>query len=213
MIELADVSKSFGEKTLWTNVNYTFSAGQVYAITGRSGSGKSTLLNCIGGLDRVDSGDVLVGGTPMSHASARERRKLRRTTIGYLFQGYALVSSKSVEYNLRLAQPKASEGQCEDALGTVGLSGYAQKITGELSGGEQQRVALARLIISPRSVVLADEPTGALDKRNGEMVVSMLRQFADKGSTVIVSTHSAEVAAAADAVLNLDNLDCGALTQ
>lgn len=206
MIEICELSKRFGERCLWQGLKFEVADSEVVAIRGKSGSGKSTLLNCIGGLEEPSSGEVLIDGLSVTRASSRVRRRLRRTKIGFLFQDYALVPEKIVAYNLKLASPKAPVAECESALARVGLGGYTDRVVAALSGGEQQRVALARIVVSPRRVVLADEPTGALDADNEDMVIGMLRSFADEGSCVVISTHSDKVAASADRIIDLDLL-------
>lgn len=233
MITLKSVSKAFGDKELWANLDASFPTGTISVLTGISGSGKSTLLNCIGALDLPDSGAVDVNGTTINRLSARRRRIYRRDKVGYLFQDYALVPDRSVEYNIKLAIPKthprprtagparasgaaharrmprarstARADLIEQSLNNVGLPGYAKKEVHTLSGGEQQRVALARLLVKNPPIVLADEPTGALDGENARLVMNRLKDFADGGATVIVATHSDFVAQYADQRLNLSN--------
>lgn len=187
-------------------------AGQFYSPAGPSGSGKSTLLNCIGALEKPDSGSIEVNGADITAMSGRQRRLYRLNRVGYLFQDYALVPDRSVNYNVRLAIPRAMpraarRAAIDSALESVGLgvgvSGFASKKVHTLSGGEQQRVALARLLVKDPDIVLADEPTGALDADNAEMVVRHLRGFAQREAVVIVATHSATIAAQADRCLEL----------
>ncbi|AKK11866.1 ATP-binding cassette domain-containing protein [Corynebacterium uterequi] len=205
MIKIEDATRKYGDRTLWEDVSTHFRSGRVTALTGASGSGKSTLLNCIGGLESLTSGAITVDGFSVSDASRRRLRLYRRDTLGFLFQDYALVPDRRVEYNLRLAVPKATRDQLEEALEHVGLPGYSRRFVYELSGGEQQRVALARLVLKKPTVILADEPTGALDEDNSIMVIQSLRDLADHGSTVVVATHSPEVTAAADDRLHLED--------
>lgn len=174
-------------------------------LTGPSGSGKSTLLNCIGALETPDSGSIQVFGTEVTKLGYRKARKYRRDYVGYLFQDYALISDQTVYDNINLAArpnqifpSKAMLTQVAEVLEQVGLAGYERRQVCELSGGEQQRVAIARLLIRPPKVVLADEPTGALDHDNSLRVIAHLRDLADGGASVVVATHSDLAAGSAD---------------
>lgn len=204
MIAVSGLTKSFGHRTLWRDVAFTCTRGSITALTGPSGSGKSTLLNCIGTLDTADSGTITAAGKNIQELSSTKRRKFRKNTLGFLFQDYALIPDKTVEYNLRLATvTKQQRARIDSALDTVGLPGYRKRMVHELSGGEQQRVALARILARQPEIILADEPTGALDPANGHNVVRQLRDLADLGATVIIATHTAEVRDAADQHLDL----------
>ncbi len=215
MIELSDVTKTFGTKTLFTGLNYEFPSSAVTAITGTSGCGKSTLLNCIGALMKPDAGHINVitdsSTVDVTSLGNRGQRRYRHEFIGYLFQDYALIDDKSVAENVKLvldAIPRAEhKSVITKALEQVGLSGYEQRIVFELSGGEQQRVGLARLLAKNPAIILADEPTGALDPGNAEMVLTHLRRFADQGATVIIATHDPQVVAMADNHLTLNAID------
>lgn len=207
MIQLCDAAKSFGPRLLWTEVTLSVGDGEMVALVGPSGSGKSTMLNCLGLLERLDAGGVLVDGTDVPRRSAR---RFRRDRLGYLFQSYALIESATIRQNLdvvlrardRLRRADTRRRQAE-ALEAVGLEGREATPVFTLSGGEQQRVALARLVLKQPSVILADEPTGALDAANARMVVATLRSFADRGASVVVATHSDEVMESCDRVVDV----------
>lgn len=202
-------SKSFGNRTLWNSLSFAVPQGQILAVTGPSGCGKSTLLNCIGLLDGLTSGSVQFDGSAVSTTSHRRQRLFRRTTLGYLFQNYALIDNATISQNLDVAagairgfgrrQPHAYE----EALSRVGLGGRGREMVFRLSGGEQQRVALARLIVKRAQLVLADEPTGALDAVNAAEVLAALRGMAQRGAVVLVATHSEAVVQACDSRLDL----------
>ena len=169
------------------------------ALVGPSGSGKSTLLNCIGLLESVDEGNIFFGDREITRLSAAGSRKFRRDELGYLFQNYALIENATVAENLDVAN-RARRGflsrrraDYEEILGRVGLAGRSKEKVHFLSGGEQQRVALARLLVKRPSVVLADEPTGALDEANSRMVVDLLGEMAENGCAVVIATHDAKV--------------------
>lgn len=206
MISTKGLGKRYGERSLWSELDLVFNAGTMTAITGASGSGKSTLLNCLGALDAPSEGTIEVEGKNITSLSARGQRLYRRHTLGYLFQDYALIPDRTVGHNLNIAVDRSRRPQVASALQQVGLAGYENRKVHELSGGEQQRVALARVILRNPPVVLADEPTGALDAANADMVIDTLRRFAAEGASVVVATHSATVVDRSDRVINLDEL-------
>lgn len=191
------------------NVSLAVAAGELVAVMGPSGSGKSTLLNLAGGLDRPDRGSVLVQGRDLGALNRKQLAQLRRHGVGYVFQALNLVPSLTAAENvalpleldgvpLRKARPMA-----ESALSEVELDGYADRFPDELSGGQQQRVAIARALIGQRKLVLADEPTGALDSLTGESVLKLLRQRVEAGAAGVLVTHEARHAAWADRVIFL----------
>ena len=206
MITVSNLTKSFHKQLpLWENLSFDVPPHSVTALTGPSGSGKSTLLNCIGALETPDSGSIQVFGTEVTKLGYRKARKYRRDYVGYLFQDYALIPDQTVYGNINLAArpnqifpSKAMLTQVAEVLEQVGLAGYERRQVCELSGGEQQRVAIARLLVRPPKVVLADEPTGALDHDNSLRVIAHLRDLADGGASVVVATHSDLVAGSAD---------------
>ncbi|WP_205413032.1 ATP-binding cassette domain-containing protein [Austwickia chelonae] len=207
--------KSFGEHHLWSALDLTVASGEMLAIRGASGSGKSTLLSCIGLLSTPDSGRVLIDGADILHTNRRRQRRLRQDTLGYLFQDYALIEESTVRENLDLAaRPRAfmPRPDVEHALSRVGLAGRASDPVHLLSGGEQQRVALARLLLKPSRVILADEPTAALDQENEDVVLTLLHELADEGRAVLIATHSDRVAQNCHSVLDLSTANINALS-
>ena len=206
MITVSNLTKSFHKQPpLWENLSFDVPPHSITALTGPSGSGKSTLLNCIGALETPDSGSIQVFGTEVTKLGYRKARKYRHDYVGYLFQDYALIPDQTVYDNINLAArpnqifpSKAMLTQVAEVLEQVGLAGYERRQVCELSGGEQQRVAIARLLVRPPKVVLADEPTGALDHDNSLRVIGHLRDLADGGASVVVATHSDLVADSAD---------------
>jgi ABC-type lipoprotein export system ATPase subunit len=182
--------------------------GEVVAILGRSGSGKSTLLHLLGGLDRPEEGTIEVAGEPVTGAAERELSALRRRRIGFVFQFFHLLPELSGEANVLLAgrvrgarPDAASRGQA--LIDHLGLREVAGSLPSRLSGGEQQRFAIARALVNDPVLVLADEPTGNLDVEAGAEVLRLLRAGADEGRAVVVVTHEASAAAIADRVVEL----------
>ncbi|MGV0345854.1 heme ABC exporter ATP-binding protein CcmA [Corynebacterium coyleae] len=202
-IQVREVSCVFGERMVLQTFTATFRAGRITALTGPSGSGKTTLLNMLGGLTAPDSGTIEFEGLDIASMNSGARRRFRRANVGYLFQDYGLVPDLSVLENIKIAVPRISRERVAAALAAVGLGGTETRTVSELSGGEQQRIALARLVLAQPKIVLADEPTGALDEANAQLVLKHLRQFAQDGAVVVVATHSSYIADNSDGVVEL----------
>ena len=199
-------------------VTHAFGTGTFTAIMGPSGSGKSTLLQLAAGLDRPTAGRVSVGGTHLGDLGQTELTRLRRTTMGFVFQSYnlldALTAYDNVALPARLAGQRVDRAAVLDALDRVGLRDLARRRPPELSGGQQQRVAIARALHTSPRVLFADEPTGALDRQSGRAVLQLLRTTADAGQTVVMVTHDPLAASYADEVLFLaDGLVVGRLRE
>lgn len=192
MIEIKGVSKAFSDHKIFDNLNLEIQNGEFVIFSGVSGCGKTTLLNMIGGLEPVDSGTILVDGIDIS----KRKNKLDYFSkkVGFLFQNFALVEDKTVEQNLKLVRKSSQSGVCiEDALKRVGLLEKLKNKVYTLSGGEQQRVALARLMIKKCDIILADEPTGSLDSKNADAVMDILRSLNAEGKTIILVTHDEKI--------------------
>jgi putative ABC transport system ATP-binding protein len=207
--ELVGVGKSYDGHAVISNINLTVMRGEMLAITGKSGSGKSTLLNIIGLLETADHGEARLFGERSPRVRSAKATRMLRFRLGYLFQNFALVDGESVDYNLRIAQAytKGSRSRRPEArrsaLQAVGLSNFGGRKVYGLSGGEQQRVAIARLRLKPCDLVLADEPTGSLDVTTADVVLAMLRELNAGGKTMIIVTHDDRVAAECDRVIDL----------
>ncbi len=191
MIELIGVSKAFGERVLYRDLHLTIHDGEFVVLTGASGCGKTTLLDMIGGIESLDAGSILVDGMDIS--KRKNRLIYFQTKLGMLFQNFALIETMSVRKNLELVQKRSrSEISIEEALHRVGMEEYLEKQVCTLSGGEQQRIALARLMIKKCSIILADEPTGSLDAGNAAKVMSILSDLNKMGKTVVMVTHDTQ---------------------
>ena len=189
MIEFVNVSKAFGDKKLLSDFNLSIPDGEFVIFAGKSGCGKTTLLNMIGGLEKPDNGHLVVDGVDLY----KKRNKTDYFTykVGFLFQNFALIEDKTVEQNLNLVQKKARSGmELTEVLTTLGIQDKLKEKVYKLSGGEQQRVALARLMFKQCDIILADEPTGSLDNENAKMVIDILHKMNDMGKTIILVTHS-----------------------
>ncbi|MFD4637730.1 ABC transporter ATP-binding protein [Lentzea sp. NPDC058436] len=197
-----------GAVTALDEVTVAIRRGTFTAVMGPSGSGKSTFLHCASGMDRPTSGRVLLGDTDLGGLKETALTQVRRDRIGFVFQAYNLLPSLTVEQNitlpLRLAGRAADQAWLREIVGRVGLDGRLDRLPAELSGGQQQRVAIARALVARPEVVLADEPTGALDSRTAHQVLGLLRSIVDEmGQTVLMVTHDPVAASAAHSVLFL----------
>ncbi len=202
MISIKNLRKSYDDKVLFDNFNLDIPDAGFVVITGSSGSGKSTLLNMIGGIEDPDGGTVTVDGFDVT--GRRDKRKYFRDVVGFLFQNFALLENRTVKENLEMIEKAGRSGtEINEALEKVGLKDALNKKVYKLSGGEQQRVALARLMIKKCSLILADEPTGSLDKRNSDMVMEVLRDLNRRGKTVIIVTHDGDIVNRADHVVHI----------
>ena len=205
MIEIKNLNKKFNDKVIFNNLNLTIEDGEMLAISGASGSGKTTLLNILGKLDKEYDGNIIIDNKNLKTIT---QTNYLRNTIGYLFQNYALADNltvtRNLDFSLKYSDDKSLEAK-ENALEMVGLDPkeYLNKKIYTLSGGEQQRVALARLFLKPCSIILADEPTGSLDVRNRDVVLEILRKMNEHGKTVIVVTHDPYVLTVCDRVIKI----------
>jgi len=208
-ITLKNISKKFGDKTVLENFSLEVMQGDYVSITGESGKGKTTILNIIGMLDTPDSGSIAIFGHKNPDFSSRAAVQLRRHDVSYLFQNYGLIDTETVEENIKIAlrfkrSTKAKQRQIvAEALKQVGLAGYERRKIFTLSGGEQQRVALAKIIAKSPKIILADEPTGSLDEKNRDYILKILENFNREGKTVIVVTHDSCVASCAQRHIRL----------
>ena len=201
-IDLLNVSKSFGSKKIFTDLNLRFESGKSYALIGGSGSGKSTLLNIIGRLEKIDSGNVLVDKQDIWKI---KERTFFKNTVGYVFQNYSLIENKTVYDNLKLITK--DKKTITDVLEKVGLSSdYLHQKIYELSGGQAQRVAIARMLMKPRKIILADEPTGALDGEIGKEIIRLLLNERDEDKYVIIATHDPAVYKTVDVIIDMKDI-------
>ena len=210
MISLTNVSKIYRtgeiEYRALDNVNLEILEGEFVVILGPSGAGKSTLLNLLGGMDRPTTGQIVVNGTDISDFSDKQLTKFRAEQIGFVFQAYNILPTLTVEENVAIMQDIIKiEADPLKILESVGLRKHAKKFPSELSGGEQQRVSIARAVVKKPAILLCDEPTGALDSNTGVQILKLLKKQANKHTTVIVVTHNALIAEVADRIIRLKN--------
>ncbi|WP_328329077.1 MULTISPECIES: ABC transporter ATP-binding protein [unclassified Streptomyces] len=213
VLELRNLTRTHGtgvaEVHALRGVNLTVRAGELVAVMGPSGSGKSTLLTLAGGLDTASTGQVIIEGQDIATLNRRQLAALRRRSVGYVFQDYNLIPALTAAENIAL--PRELDGisvrkarkEAREALSGMKLAEVADRFPDEMSGGQQQRVAIARALVGDRRLVLADEPTGALDSETGEAVLALLRTRCDAGAAGVMVTHEPRYAAWADRVVFL----------
>ncbi len=202
MIELTNVKKSFDSKPLFQNLNLKIEKGEFVVFSGPSGCGKTTLLNMIGALEPFQGGSIRVAG--MDVTKRKNQLQYYSDVVGFVFQNFVLIEDKTVRQNLELVRPKSRTNiSIEKALELVKLGDKLDSRVYTLSGGEQQRVALARLLIKKCDLILADEPTGSLDRQNAKMVMDILKILHKYGKTIILVTHDEEIKRAGDRIIEL----------
>jgi putative ABC transport system ATP-binding protein len=211
VISLVELGKRYRvgelEVAALAGVHLSIGAGELVVILGPSGSGKTTLLNLVGALDTASDGELVVAGTDLRKASRPQRTEFRRTGVAFIFQNFnlfpGLTAAENVQFGAEVSGRPGARERAARALADVGLAGRADHFPHQLSGGEQQRVAVARALATGNPIILADEPTGELDVATGITILAMLRANADAGRTVLVVTHNREIARVADRVVEL----------
>ncbi len=209
-IELKNVKKIYevgGQKyNALDGIDLSINQGEFVVILGPSGAGKSTLLNLLGGMDKATSGNIFIGDNDISKYNDKELTRYRANEVGFIFQFYNIMPTLTVDENVNLIKDVTNTSKnSSEVLKSVGLLKHAGKFPQELSGGEQQRVSIARAIMKNPKVLLCDEPTGALDSKTGVEVLKLLRKQSDYDTTVIIVTHNALIADIADRVINIKN--------
>ena len=208
ILKLVDVSKIYGELKALDKINLSVEKGEWISIMGPSGSGKTTMMNILGAMDKPSLGEVILDGEDIAKKSPKELTVIRRDKIGLIFQQFHLVNYLSALENVMMSQyyhsmPDAQEAM--EALAAVGLADRAKHLPNQLSGGEQQRVCIARALINHPTILLADEPTGNLDEKNEYIVLDIFEKLHNAGSTIIVVTHDPEVGEESERMITLEH--------
>ena len=205
VIQIKNLCKNFDEHILFKNFNLIINDGDFLCISGDSGTGKTTLLNMIGQLEPYQEGEILFEGKPIE--TKKDKLNLFRKKLGFIFQNFVLVESKTVEENLKLIRKEdRTDVSIDSALKMVGLDDKKNSKVYTLSGGEQQRVAMARLYLKECKYILADEPTGSLDRKNAEKIFDILKQLNDIGKTIIIVTHDEYLKSKVEKRVNLNEM-------
>ncbi len=210
MIEAKDIKKTYGSGEIKTEVlkgiDLQIADGDFIVILGASGSGKSTLLNCLSGLERADSGSIEYNGADITKLSDKALTKFRKDNIGFIFQQYYLLPNMTVEKNIRMGADLAGNNDYKEIIKAVGLEDKIKKYPSELSGGEQQRVSVARALAKKPKVLFLDEPTGALDEMTGRQVLDYIcKLHKEYGFTVIMVTHNSNIAEVANTIIRMNS--------
>jgi putative ABC transport system ATP-binding protein len=206
LVQIENLQKQFANVRALDGVSFDVQAGEWIAIMGPSGSGKTTLINILGGLDTPTSGRAVVDGTDVARLDESGLARFRAEKIGFIFQQFHLVPYLTAIENVMLAQyfhSTTDEAEAREALGRVGLTDRVEHLPGQLSGGEQQRVAVARALINHPKLILADEPTGNLDEANEAIVLKLLRELHAMGHTILMVTHATSIGQLADRRIEL----------
>lgn len=220
-IKLNNVCKNYGENdalvSALKNINLEIEQGSLVAIVGSSGSGKSTLLNVLGSIDNVTSGEVLINNESVVNLTEGKRAQFRNKHIGFIFQNFSLLSEYSVVENIEVAAiysnllknskhtKKEMREKALKLLNNLAIDNLQSKKINQLSGGQQQRVAIARALINDPKIILADEPTGSLDRKTGEEVMTIFKELNSAGKTIIIVTHDEKIANSCDKIIKIDD--------
>lgn len=208
MINIKAINKSYGDKDkkikVLQDISLQINKGELLLLLGASGSGKSTLLNLIGGIDRVDSGSIQVDGVEITSLNPNQLADYRAKKVAFIFQTYNLITSLSVEDNIRIVdEMSGGKARVDELLKNLGIEDLAKKYPSQLSGGQQQRVSIARSLAKDTPILLCDEPTGALDTKTGNNIMDLLKGLTNKGKTVIISTHNVNYEKYADRIVSI----------
>lgn len=204
-IKADNIGVMINGKNIFTNVTFELDNKEMVAITGASGSGKTTLLNCLGLIQKVNSGSIIIDGKNATKWTDKQKTNFWRDHATFIYQDYGIIEDETVAYNVTLNKRQARGIDVEEILKSVGLEGRGQVFASVLSGGEKQRLGVARAIYKNAAIIYADEPTASLDIHNQQLVINLLRDCAKRGATVILATHDERLVKECDKVIDLIN--------
>lgn len=204
IIQTKKIGIEISGKTIFSNISLEINPNEMIAITGPSGRGKTTLLNCLGLIQPVNSGDILIENQNASKWKEKEKTSFWKDKAAFIYQDYGIIEDENISYNVTLNKQQAKAKIVEEILHTVGLGGRGQEMAAVLSGGEKQRLGVARAIYKKASIIYADEPTASLDQMNREVIINLLRKCSENGASVIIATHDERLVSVCDRSINLN---------
>lgn len=204
IIKTQKIGIEISGKTIFSNISLEINPNEMIAITGPSGSGKTTLLNCLGLIQSVNSGDILIENQNASKWNEKEKTSFWKNKAAFIYQDYGIIEDENISYNVTLNKQQAKAKIVEEILHTVGLGERGQEMAAVLSGGEKQRLGVARAIYKKASIIYADEPTASLDQMNREVIINLLRKCSENGASVIIATHDERLVSVCDRSINLN---------
>ena len=196
-----DITVTISGNKIFSNISFEMKKGEMVAITGPSGCGKTTLLNCLGLIQPVDYGNIIIDGKNVTKLSDKEKTKFWHDYATFIYQDYGIIEDESVAYNVTLDKYKIRSNKVQTILQKVGLAGRDNDLAIVLSGGEKQRIGIARAILKNATIIYADEPTASLDANNRELVIELLRQCAKEGAIVVLATHDERLVNECDRII------------
>ena len=203
-IKINSISVVIKGKRIFSNITDTMNSGDMVALTGSSGCGKTTLLNCLGLIQPIESGSILINGNDTSKWNDKDKTKFWHKYVTFIYQDYGIIEDETVVYNITLDKSKAKSKAVKNILAKVGLNGRDSELAIVLSGGEKQRIGIARAILKNASIIYADEPTASLDSENRQIVINLLKECASNGAIVILATHDDRLVSECNKVINLN---------
>ena len=203
-IKINDVAVSINKKKIFSNISFEMQKGEMVAITGPSGCGKTTLLNCLGLIQSIDCGEIMINGENVTKWKDKEKTKFWHDYATFIYQDYGIIEDESVAYNVTLDKNKMRNNEVQTILKKVKLQDRYDELAIVLSGGEKQRIGIARAIFKKATVIYADEPTASLDMNNRELVIELLRQCAKQGAIVVLATHDEGLANECDKIIDMN---------
>lgn len=202
-IKVNNIAVAISGRKIFSDVSFEITKGEMVAITGPSGCGKTTLLNCLGLIQSVDCGNIIIDGKNAAQWKDKEKTKFWHDYATFIYQDYGIIEDESVAYNVTLDKYKLNSNMVQTILKKVGLADRNNELAVVLSGGEKQRIGIARALLKNATVIYADEPTASLDVNNRELVINLLREFAKKGAIIILATHDERLVNECDKIIDM----------